>query len=204
MTWLNEGIKALQVATVLPNRGPLNIIKNINLNQLTLMFTPDTAYSPATSSDNSDAAFTLPFGFPVDITAVQQTIDISYQGTQFAQLAIPKGPSATDVENRIIQLTFNNVPLAVIGGAHGTFDSFLAATTMGERETIGLSGSANADASTAVGLLSLTGISFSVDSTIEGLQGLTARPVIVSNLDVNHGYPDYLLITVDGALYNPR
>ncbi|KAK1218918.1 hypothetical protein PQX77_018360 [Marasmius sp. AFHP31] len=204
VTWLNEGIKALQVATVLPNRGPLSIIKDINLNQLTLMFTPDTAYNPATSSDNSDAAFTLPFGFPIDITALEQTIDVSYQGTQFAQLAIPKGPSSTDVENRIIHLTFNNVPFAVSEGGHGTFDSFLAATTLGDRETIGLSGSANADANTAVGVLSLSGISFSVDSTIEGLQGLAARPVTVSNLDVNHGFPDFLLITVDGALYNPR
>ena len=34
MTWLNEGIKALQVQTVLPNRGALSIIKSINLNVL--------------------------------------------------------------------------------------------------------------------------------------------------------------------------
>ncbi|KAL0580357.1 hypothetical protein V5O48_000210 [Marasmius crinis-equi] len=203
VTWLNEGIKSLQVATVLPNRGVQNIIKNINLNQLTLMFTPDTAYNPSTSSDNSDAAFTLPFGFPIDITALEQTIDVSYQGNQFAQLAIPKGPSSTDVENRIIHLTFQNVPFAVSGDGHGTFDSFLAATTLGDKETIGLSGSANADASTAVGVLSLSSIPFSVDSTIEGLQGLNARPVTVSNLDVNHGFPDFLLITVDGALFNP-
>jgi len=43
-----------------------------------------------------------------------------------------------------------------------------------------------------------------VESDIAGLQGLNARRVTVSNLDVNHGYPDYLLINVNSALYNPR
>ncbi|KAF7308835.1 hypothetical protein MKEN_01083400 [Mycena kentingensis (nom. inval.)] len=32
--WLNEGVETLQVATVLPNRGKLDIIKSISLNQL--------------------------------------------------------------------------------------------------------------------------------------------------------------------------
>jgi hypothetical protein len=201
---LNEGIKVLQVATVLPNRGPQNIIKSIGLNELTLLFSPDTAYNPSTSSSNSEAAFTLPFGFPIDISALEQTINVAYDGNQFATLAIPKGPSSTDIEDRVIHLTFDNVPFAVSDGGHGTFDSFLADTTMGEQETIGLSGTSNADAKTAVGLLSLSDIAFSVDSTIDGLQGLNAAPVTVSNLDVRQGFTDFLLITVDSALTNPR
>ncbi|KAF9451269.1 hypothetical protein P691DRAFT_757432 [Macrolepiota fuliginosa MF-IS2] len=203
VTWLNEGIKSLKVDTVLPDQGPQNIIKSITLNQMDLRFTEATAYSPSTSSQSTDAAFTLPFNFPLDITALEQTITLSYQGTSFGQLAIPKGPSSTDVENRIIHLKFENVPLDVSDGAHSTFERFLADTTVGARQVVGLSGIASADASTAVGVLSLTGISFSVDSVIEGLQGLNTRPVTVSNLDVNHGFPDFLLIKVDGTLFNP-
>jgi len=67
-----------------------------------------------------------------------------------------------------------------------------------------LSGIVNTDADTAVGLLSLTGIEFSVDSSIDGLQGLSSKPALVSSLDVNHGYPDYLLIKVNSSLFNPR
>src|SRR5262249_40187244 len=37
-TWLNEGIKALIVDTILPNRGKIDIIKTINLNELELFF----------------------------------------------------------------------------------------------------------------------------------------------------------------------
>lgn len=168
-----------------------------------LRFTEATAYKPSTSSRSTDAAFTLPFGFPIDITALEQTITLGYEGTSFAQLAIPKGPSSTDVENRVIHINFENVPFDVFDDGRSTFDRFLADTTVGATQTIRLSGTANADANTAVGLLSLAGISFSVESTIEGLQGLNTRPVTVSNLDVNHGFPDFLLIKVDSTLFNP-
>jgi len=203
VTWLNEGIKSLRISTVLPNRGALKVIKSISLNQLELMFTENTAYNPSTSSQSTDAAFTLPFGFPLDISALEQTLTIGFEGTSFAQLALPKAPSHTDVQNRIIHLNFNNVPFAVFGDKHSTFDNFVAATTVGKTQTLHLSGSANAEAKTAVGLLSLQGIDFSVDSSVAGLQGLIAKPVVVSNLDVSHGFPAYLLIKVDSSLFNP-
>jgi Protein of unknown function (DUF3712) len=204
VTWLNEGIKVLQVTTALPNRGVLNIIKSISLNQLQLLFTNSTAYNPSTSSNSTDAAFTLPFNFPIDITALEQTLDIGFYGTTFAQLSLPNAPTYTDVASRVIHLTFDNVPFAVFANEHPIFDQFVAATTTGKTQTLHLSGSANADAKTAVGVLSLTGINFSVDSSIDGLQGLNTKPVTVSNLDVNHGFSDFLLIKVDASLFNPR
>ncbi|KAG6878541.1 hypothetical protein C0993_004439 [Termitomyces sp. T159_Od127] len=203
VTWLNEGIKSLRIATIFPNRGAQQIIKTIGLNELQLLFTEDTAYSPLASSRSTDAAFTLPFGFPLDITALEQTINIGFEGTSFAQLVLPKAPSKTDVSQRIIHLTFDNVPFAVSSDQHSTFDKFLAATTIGKTQTIHLSGSANADARTAVGLLTLDGITFSLDSSVEGLQGLNAKPVLVNNVEINHGFPDYLLIKVDSTLFNP-
>jgi hypothetical protein len=182
----------------------LNVIKSIDLNELELLFTTDTAYNPSSSSNSTDAAFGLPFAFPIDITSLEQTLVATYNGQAFAELALPKAPSTTDVEQRIIHLTFSDVPFAVYSDQHNTFDSFVAATTIGTTETLHLSGAANADAQTAVGTLSLANITFSVDSTISGLQGLNTKPVTVSNLDVNHGYPDYLLITADSAIFNPR
>ncbi|KAJ4468227.1 hypothetical protein J3R30DRAFT_3715154 [Lentinula aciculospora] len=203
VTWLNEAITLLQVETSLPNQGVLDIIKSINLNELALQFSENTAYDPSTSSSLTTAAFTIPFGFPIDIIALQQDINVETQGQVFAQLSIPKGPSHTDVNTRIISLTFGDVPFAVVDGAETTFNDFLAATTVGKSITMGLSGSANADGSTAVGTLSLTNISFSVQTTIEGLQGLDTEQVTVSDLDVNHGFPDYLLIKVSSPLTNP-
>lgn len=201
---MNQGIQALQVATVLPNQGPQNLIKSIKLNELSLTFSQQAPFAPVTGSKSTDAAFTIPFGFPLDISALEQTITLGFKGNDFAQLAIPKGPASTDVGARIIHLGFSNVPFAVFDNGHSVFEDFVAATTIGTEQTLRLSGSASADAKTAVGVLSLTGINFAVDSTIEGLQGLNARPVTIANLDVNHGFPDFLLIKVDSSLFNPR
>ena len=203
VTWLNEGIQALQVATFLPNQGKLNIIESIDLAQLSLMFTQATEWGPATGSNNTLAAFTLPFNFPVDIIALAQNITTGFNGVNFAELIVPQGPTTTDIAARIIHLTFANIPFAVFGNKHNVFSDFLAATTTGREQTLSLTGAANVQASTGVGTLSLQDIEFSVDSTIAGLQGLDAQPASVSNLDVASGTPDFLLITVDTTLFNP-
>jgi hypothetical protein len=174
------------------------------LDELELMFTGPTAYNPSTSSKATTAAFTLPFGFPVDITSLAQTITTSFNGNAFATLDIPKGPSITDVERRIIHLAFNNVAFNVFDNGHSTFDDFVAQTTISKSQTLGLAGTSTADAKTAVGVLTLQDVAFSVQSSIDGLQGLNTKPVTVANLDVNHGYPDFLLITVDSSIFNPR
>lgn len=194
----------IQVQTVLPNNGTLDVIKSVTLDELNLQFSTDSVWDPSTSSNDANAAFTIPFGFPINITAVEQNITIGSSGTFIGELTIPKGPTTTDVDNRIIYLTFTDVPLSVFGDKHTSFEQFLADTTVNVNETMTLSGVANTDADTAVGLISLTDIEFTVDTTIAGLQGLNTRPVTVSNLDVAQGFTDYLLITVDAALFNPR
>lgn len=201
---MNEGIQTLQVATSLPNQGKINIIKTISLGQLELIFTQDTAYGPMASSNATTAAFTLPFGFPVDIVSLEQNITVGYGGQSIAELAIPNGPCTTDVQARVIHMTFTDVPFAVFSDKHMAFQTFLAATTMGGEEALALSGAANVATSTAVGVLSLMDIEFAVQSTIDGLQGLTERPVTVANLDVVRGYLQYLSIKLDTFLYDPR
>ncbi|EIW52711.1 uncharacterized protein TRAVEDRAFT_134842 [Trametes versicolor FP-101664 SS1] len=203
VTWLNEGIKSLEVQTVLPNRGQLEIIKSISLNELDLRFSEDTAFGPATSSDDTTAAFTLPFDFPINIVALEQNITVGTGGNDFAQLIIPKGPSTTEVEQRIIHLNFSNVPFAVLDGQDDTFEQFLSTTATSKAAQMQLAGVANTDADTAVGLLSLSDIAFSVTTSIAGLQGLNTRPALVSTLDVNRGFADHLLIKANSSLFNP-
>ncbi|KZT27986.1 hypothetical protein NEOLEDRAFT_1129882 [Neolentinus lepideus HHB14362 ss-1] len=203
VTWLNEGIKSLRVASSLPNQGVLDIIKSITLNQMTLLFSDNAAYDPTSGSNSTDAAFQIPFAFPINITSLEQNITVGYHGQNFAELVIPKGPGTTDVETRIIHIAFQSVPFAIFDGQLDTFNQFVASTTTSKTQAMSLSGSANADAETAIGLISLKGISFSVDTSLAGLEGLNAHPTVVESLDVNHGYPDYLLITTTALLFNP-
>jgi hypothetical protein len=66
-----------------------------------------------------------------------------------------------------------------------------------------LSGSTDTAVSTAIGMLNLQDVRFNVVSPLLGLQGLNARPAVVSNLDVFRGFPSFLQINADAALFNP-
>ncbi|KAF8493874.1 hypothetical protein JB92DRAFT_3147206 [Gautieria morchelliformis] len=181
VSWLNSAIKSLQVSTVLPSQGPLQAI----------------------NSNAATAAFHIPFAFRIDIVALEQNITVTSQGQSFAELVIPKGPSQTVMNTRVIHLTFSDVPFAVFSDKFAVFEQFLMQTTISSSETFELSGTANTDASTAIGTLSLTGINFDVSTTIAGLQGLNTKPAVVSNLEVNHGFSDFPLIKVTTTLTNP-
>lgn len=101
-------------------------------------------------------------------------------------------PSVTDVVARTLLLTFENIPFTSID--NGVFSNYLLDVTDGTSKVFGLHGSATTVTSTAIGNLLLTDIPFSVNTDLLGLQGLNAKPAIVSNLDVYHGYANYLQI----------
>ncbi|WFD49313.1 hypothetical protein GLX27_003993 [Malassezia furfur] len=202
VTWLNEGIKLLQISSHLPARH-FNVIKAIELNEMTLMFTEKSAWAPATSSSNTQAPFYLPFSFPIDITQAGGGFIEGYKGTDVAILNVPMLPAVTDVERRVMTLKFSDVPMQAYGNKHSQFSGFLADTTAQKSVTFQLHGSANAVARTAAGVVTITDIPFGVSTSLDGLQNLNARPVVTSDLDVKHGYKSYLLITLKASLYNP-
>ena len=202
VTWLNEGIKLLQISSHLPARH-FSVIKAIELNELTLMFTTKTAWRPSTSSSNTEAPFYIPFGFPIDITEAGGGFIEGYKGTDLAILDIPMSPAVTDVQQRILTLKFSDVPMAAYGNKHSQFSGFLADTTAQKSVTFQLHGSADSVARTAAGVVTISDIPFSVTTSLDGLQNLNARPVVTSDLDVKHGYKSYLLITLKASLYNP-
>lgn len=57
VSWLSTGLKSLSIATVLPSQGQLEVLTAIDLHELTLRFTPDTAFAPISSSKSTTAAF---------------------------------------------------------------------------------------------------------------------------------------------------
>lgn len=101
-------------------------------------------------------------------------------------------PSITDVVARTLLLTFENVPFT--SSDDSVFSSYLRDVTNSASKSFGLHGSATTVTSTAIGNLLLSDIGFSVDTNLLGLQGLNAKPAVVSNLDVYHGYSNYLQI----------
>jgi hypothetical protein len=136
-------LAGLNIPVTLPAAANLQIINSISIYQLTLQFSQDTAYNPAFSTDNTVAAFQLPFAFPLDITNLASRITTVDQNTGFALLDVPLSPSQTDVVARNTILRFNNVPFAVFGDTHSIFSQFLTDTTVGTTKTFGLTGVAD-------------------------------------------------------------
>jgi hypothetical protein len=135
---------------------------------MTIYFPSGSAYAPLSSSNDTAATFTLPFGFALNIVSLEQNITVEYQNIQMAQLALGTVPANTDVTNRIIHLSFHDIPFAVNGGQQDLFQQFLAQTTTQDSVTFGMSGNASSQADTSVGLLTISGIAFSVQTTLNG------------------------------------
>ena len=180
VSWLNTGIKSLNTPVILPAAANLEIIKSITINQLSLFFTVATAYNPPFSTTGTTAAFQLPFAFPIDLTQAGGAIVSGYNGNNFAVLDVPLVGTRTDVVARLTTLAFSNVPFAVYDSQHQTFSDFLTRTTDDASITFQLSGSLDSVANTAIGPLNVNDITFSVPTTLAGLQGLNARPAFVT------------------------
>lgn len=169
VSWLTAGIKTLRIGSVLPSRGILDIITGISIHQISMDFPAGSAYSPMSSSSNTAASFMLPFGFTLNIVSLEQTINVAYQNTHMAVLALGTVSANTDVTSRTIYLSFENVPFAVDDEQHSIFQQFLEATTTSSSVTFGLSGIASSEAETPIGRLSISGIAFDVSSQMAGM-----------------------------------
>ncbi|KAG8787307.1 hypothetical protein FRB91_009037 [Serendipita sp. 411] len=206
VSWLSEGVKTIRIDSVLPSRGPLSIMKGITINEMTMDFPAGSAYAPMSSSSDTAATFDLPFGFALNIVQLEQTILVNYQNNQFAKLALGTVPATTDVANRIIHLSFQNVPFAVNSGAESVFQNFLAETTTKGSITFGLSGTANSQAETSIGRLSISGIAFDVQSVLAGINSFGGTAAI-SDVKISgsggNGGNEYMSSPLKTTLNNP-
>ncbi|KAL8280236.1 hypothetical protein RQP46_007350 [Phenoliferia psychrophenolica] len=209
-TWLNTGIKELKVAVILPAMK-LDIINKISINQMTLMFTEDTAYSPSFSTNNTVALFQLPFAFPASITHAAVNIVAQNAASpgrmnkrdtgDFATVSVPMAPSFTDVVARTLLLKFEDIPFQSTDD--GIFSTFVVDTTTGISKSFAVHGAADAIVNTAIGDLNLFGIAFSVETALGALQGLNAKPATVSDVDVFSGSSSRIQINANAHLFNP-
>ena len=72
ISWLSQGLKSLQLQVPFKSEKPINPIQAIDIGDLALAFTKDTAWSPATSSNSVRARLGEPlsrlslFNFLID------------------------------------------------------------------------------------------------------------------------------------------
>lgn len=166
VSWLTKAFKTIKIENVvLP--GPTTIptlIPAITMKNLQLDFTKDQ-WAPSTSSSDTEAKLQSPFGFPINVVQLNMKVQASYNGHAIASLDVPTSAASTSSDG-IITTGFNGIPFKVQD--HDGFSDFNHDLTLGSGVTFGLQGTSNAVAQTAVGTLSLPGISFDVSTSLAG------------------------------------
>lgn len=118
--WLSEGFKSVQLNVALGLDQPLNIIQAVSLGYMDMQFSTVAPYAPVTSAPNVHAAFTIPFGFTLNITQVSQELQLSTNVTgAFASLYVPWVACQADQKAGTMQFAMSNVPIqALLARSH--------------------------------------------------------------------------------------
>lgn len=168
VSWLSKAFQSLTIDNIALPAGPSNmtLIPAVTLKQLTLDFTKDP-YAPPSSSNDVEAQFQSPFGFPLAITGMSQKIAVNAGGFPVANLDIPYN-AATTFPNGTIKTGFSDVAFAVPANVHEVFNQFVKQLTLTGESTFGLAGTVQATTETAVGALDLGNIQFNVQTSMQG------------------------------------
>ncbi|CAM0140812.1 hypothetical protein VKS41_008089 [Umbelopsis sp. WA50703] len=204
INWLTTAFQQLTIDNImLPGAPPnLTLIPAVTIKQFTFDFTKG-AYSPDSSSNDIEAQFKNPFGFPLSITGLQESIEVSANGQDMATLAPPFSPATTDTSTGIIKTGFEHVPFAVHSNADELFNQFVKGLTLGPSGTIGLKGNiSKAAASTAAGDFDLSGIGYDVQSTLTGFNDFGGK-FTINSVDVTGATPEYVIIMLSISFNNP-
>ncbi|GJN94719.1 hypothetical protein Rhopal_007810-T1 [Rhodotorula paludigena] len=202
--WLSAAFKKLTIQVTLPG-GKYEIIHAITLEDLTVEITePKDDFNVPTSNNRTVAIFQNPFGFSLTPIEAGGDFYINFNGADTALLELPveKAVSAetSTGNNATLVLAFEDRILSSLD--NGAFQSFFDAVTNTALVNFNLHGDANVTAQTNAGNIPIS-VPFSVPASLAGIQSLNARPTVVSNVDVNRGFPEYLRILADASLFNP-
>jgi uncharacterized protein GlcG (DUF336 family) len=206
--WLSEGFKTVQLNVALAAAEPLNIIKAVSMGTLDLKFDAANPYSPIATAPNVNANFQIPFGFSLNITEVTQNISLAVntsktETSDFAVIQVPLVPAVSDQKAGTLKFALNNNAIAGLPGKESVFNQYTYALTASDSYTFMVSGNASTKTTTPIGPITLGGISFTVPTSLKGLQFLNSTATVINSLDVTGGTAENLLLSINVTMVNP-
>ncbi|KAG0239190.1 hypothetical protein BGW41_007881 [Actinomortierella wolfii] len=203
VSWLSNGLTAMTLTVPLQSTTPINLIENINIADMGMVFDTASPYNPLANSNRVSASFKLPWNITVQMQNVSNTMSIGYRGKTLADIAEPIwSPASSDLNKGIISFSLPPSRLAVKDDAHEEFGQFVADLTVKTEETFTVSGNASAISNTPVGVIKLSGVPFKSDVTMKGLD-FNSVNAAVSGVDVVAGNADYITMNQQVNLPNP-
>ncbi|KAI8149169.1 hypothetical protein BJV82DRAFT_663501 [Fennellomyces sp. T-0311] len=200
--WLTAGFKTISIDNVLmpgPDSPP-ELITSINMRNLQMDFTKD-AYAPTTGSTQVEAQLHSPFGFPMGVSQLDMDVIAGLQGHGIANLKVPTSPATTS-QTGLVTTQFSGVPFSVYKEARPYFNAFVKGLTATSNVSFELSGSSNAVAQTAIGAISLDGVTFDVGTSLAGFNNFGGKAEVLSTA-VTGGTKEYIIVSTKIAMTNP-
>lgn len=206
--WLSEGFKTVQLNVALGAAEPLKVIQAVSMGTLDLKFDAANPYAPIATAPNVNANFQIPFGFSLNITEVTQNISLALNKSgadtsDFALIQVPLVPAVSDQKAGTLKFALNNNAIAGLPGQESSFNQYTYDLTSSDNYTFMVSGNASTKTNTPIGPITLGGISFTVPTSLKGLQFLNSTATVINSLDVTGGTPENLLLSINVTMVNP-
>ncbi|KAF9954644.1 hypothetical protein BGZ72_004432 [Mortierella alpina] len=203
VSWLSNGILALTLNVPLKSPTPLNIISDISIKDMGMVFDPATPYQPLTSSKLLTAAFKLPFNITTSMQNVSNSMTLIYKDKIVGDVSTSVWSSAqSNPAANIISFSLPPTPFIVKEDAKDVFNELMADLTLKPSATFSIKGVAGAISDTPFGVLKLTGIPFASNVTLKGIE-FNSINAGVSNVVVSGGTSDHIIMTEQLSVPNP-
>jgi len=204
VSWLNTIVKGLQLNAKLASVQPFKVITGVDFGHMKLVFTNESAYAPIASSNRTIADYVLPFAIGLQVTEVSQDIKLYTQDKlEIASLTSGFGPATNDPSRIFIDIPATPLAAEQTDAGKQIFQDFLKNLTLGSALDFQIVGKSNVVANTVIGNLTLTGIPLNTTTTLNGLQGFSVKPPVISNLNLIGGTKDGLVMSLNVDLFNP-
>ncbi|KAF9948904.1 hypothetical protein BGZ65_007743, partial [Modicella reniformis] len=203
VSWLSSAILATKMTVPLISPEPLNVIQNLTIEDMGLIVRPEAPWAPTANSNSVVALFKLPFDISLNITELTNTtMTLIYKGIPLADLTTAVWNQTTsDMKNNKIVFTLPPSPLSVKDNAHEAFQAFLTEAMMNIDAGFDIKGSADAVATTSLGVVRLK-VPFASTVALKGIGFASISPTI-SNITVIGGTTEHVLLSVNVGINNP-
>ncbi|KAF9581464.1 hypothetical protein BGW38_001498 [Lunasporangiospora selenospora] len=203
--WLSNAVKNLKLTVPLQSPAPLQLIKGLNLGALGLVFTPDTAYRPLTTSTGVVANYALPdgFGFNIQFSQVANSFTIDRNGIPIASLNSSYNPSTSNMASGTLTFDLQQTPLVVPDSSQEPFQLFNRDLTVGSNLGFTVMGQASVYANTSIGTVNLVNIPFNASTELSGLQSLANPAPTITQIQVTEGTSSALTMAIGVVIINP-
>ncbi|KAF9918450.1 hypothetical protein FBU30_000182 [Linnemannia zychae] len=199
--WLTDAITSTTLIVPLKAVQPLDVIENIKINDMSLMFDQSRPWSPTVASNAISAEFKIPFDISINITELANTtFNMAYNQKPFVTLSTAVwNQTMSDMKNN--KVVFTVPPSLMDVTDQSAFTAFMDAATLSATANVDVSGSAQGVAITSMGAVRLT-VPLKTTLTLQGVDFGNQKPS-VSDIAVTGGTTEYVTINATVGLNNP-